>query len=159
LRAAAERVIVGRGSDAMGLSFQVGSAEQVILEPAASRFVARLASSYPASRAGANSREAWCSTELAWSGWSALQGRVASTLGETRAPHLLSMEAWFGAYLPTELEPGANLPVDEAGLKALEAKYDDDELCDEDMDVQTYAQLLLGARMAQSRNQPLWVIK
>ena len=98
------------------------------------------------------------------------------------------MEAWFGAYLPTELEPDAiqvegsptpldvaslpglireleqfgtisNLPVDDAGLKALEAKYDDDDLCDEDMDLQTYAQLLLGARMARSRNQPLWVIK
>jgi hypothetical protein len=93
--------------DIMGLSFQVGSATQVILEPAASQFAERLASRYPGSHAGSDTREEWCSDELPWSGWQRLQERVSSTLGKDQAPHLLSMEAWFGGYLPMELEPDA----------------------------------------------------
>jgi hypothetical protein len=44
-------------------------------------------------------------------------------------------------------------------LKQLAAKYQDDDLIDSDMDIQTYAQLLLAARVAQRRRQVLWVVK
>ena len=51
------------------------------------------------------------------------------------------------------------LPSDDDGLKELAAKYRDDDLVDADMDVQTYAQLLLAAHVAQRRRQVLWVVK
>jgi len=52
-----------------------------------------------------------------------------------------------------------DLSIDDAGLRDLAAKYQDDELIDADMEIQTYAQLLLGAHEAQRRRQPLWVVK
>jgi len=174
----------------VGLTFQVGAADQVLLEPTASKVARRLGELYPGSGAEHAESDLWYSTELAWSGWEALQDRVKAALGPKAAPHFDSMEAWFGAYLPTtqalkpravELDGGgtplsvaslpalvqelqrfgaaAGLPIDAPGLQALAAKYDDDDLCDEDMDVQTYAQLLQGALVASERRQPLWIIK
>jgi hypothetical protein len=172
----------------MGLTFQVGASDQVILEPAASALARHLRERYPDCGAGPSEREPWYSTELGWSGWESLQVRVQAVLGEGSAPHFCSMEAWFGAYLPTEIEPDvinaeesdtplsvaslpclvdelkrfasvAGLPADLLGLQTLAAKYDDDDLCDEDMDLQTYAQLLQGAMIAIERNQPLWIVK
>ncbi len=53
-----------------------------------------------------------------------------------------------------------SLPVDDTGLQEFADKYlGDDDLIDDDMDLQTYAQLLLVAHEAKRRNQPLWVIK
>ncbi|HEY5448454.1 MAG TPA: hypothetical protein VIQ54_06870 [Polyangia bacterium] len=174
----------------MGLTFQVGAADQVLEEPLASKLAHLLGELYPGSGSEHSESELWYSTELGWSGWEALQTRVKAVLGPKAAPHFDSMEAWFGAYLPTTqaLEPGAvevdggstplsvaslpalvqelqrfgaaaGLPTDAPGLEALAAKYDDDELCDDDMDVQTYAQLLQGALVASERRQPLWIIK
>jgi hypothetical protein len=98
------------------------------------------------------------------------------------------MEAWSGCYVPAETQPGSfefdgektplavaslpalvselesvgralGLPTDDNGLKQLAAKYQDDDLVDSDMDIQTYAQLLLAAHVAQRRRQVLWVVK
>jgi hypothetical protein len=44
-------------------------------------------------------------------------------------------------------------------LKQLAEKYQEDDLIDEDMDIQTYGQLLLAAHEAQRRRQVLWVVK
>src|SRR4051794_32988110 len=49
----------------------------------------------------------------------------------------------------------AGLPTDDAGLRSLAERYGDDDLVDEDMDVQTYAQLLLTAHVAQRRRHVL----
>jgi len=172
----------------MGLTFQVGAADQVLLEPAASSVARQLEKRYPGSGAERSERDLWSSLELGWSGWQALQERVNAEVGAGGAPHFLSMEAWYGAYLPTTLEPAtveadggdtplsvaslpalvqelqrfgsaSGLPTDPAGLQALADKYEDDDLCDDDMDLQTYAQLLQGALIAADRKQPLWVIK
>jgi len=99
------------------------------------------------------------------------------------------MEAWQGVYVPGEADIGfftfdghstplsvasldqligeleaigvaLGLPTDGADLRSLFLGYrDDDDRCDDDMDIQTYVQLLLSAREAKKRNQPLWVVK
>jgi hypothetical protein len=172
----------------MGLTFQVGAADQVLLEPGASSVARDLEKLYPGSGAESSERDLWYSLELGWSGWEALQERVNAAVGARGAPHFLSMAAWYGAYLPTTLEPdtvkvdggetplsvaslpaliqelqrfgtAAGLPTDPTGLQALADKYEDDDLCDADMDLQTYAQLLQGALIAAARKQPLWIVK
>jgi hypothetical protein len=172
----------------MGLTIQVGAADQVLEEDFAKVLVAVLAASFPGAGAEPREEDTWYSPELGWSGWGALQERVERVLGAGAAPHFLSMEAWFGAYLPVATEPGvlqvgddetpfsiaalsalteelerfgraANLPTDREGLTRLADKYEDDDLCDDDMDLQTYAQVLLGALVARERRQPLWIIK
>ena len=67
---------------------------------------------------------------------------------------------WKG--LIGELErvgPALGLATDDDGLARIAAKYADDDSCDDDMEVQAYAQLLLAARQAIARRQPLWVVK
>jgi hypothetical protein len=64
--------------------------------------------------------------------------------------------------LVDELEAVAaalGLPVDSAGLQELVRRYKDDDLVDDDMDIQTYAQLLLATQEAKKRKQELWVVK
>jgi hypothetical protein len=52
-----------------------------------------------------------------------------------------------------------SLPVDDIELMQLAAKYlEDDELFDRDLDIQTYVQLMLSARQAVARRQPLWIV-
>lgn len=54
------------------------------------------------------------------------------------------------------------LPTDDIGLTELAEKYDDDDdddLCDDEMDIQTYIQLLLAVHVAVRRHQVLWVVK
>lgn len=172
----------------MGLTFQVGSAEQVLTGRHASNVARCLAERFPGSGAEPSDKELWYSLELAWSGWASLQERAETVLGSGGAPHLLSMEAWMGAYLPVDLQPGtvtiegtdtaldlaslhalvlelerfgsaSGLAIDPDGLRALAEKYNNDDLCDDDMDLQTYAQLHLGAKLALERKQPLWVVK
>ena len=128
------------------------------------------------------------SAELGWSGWNLLQERARVALTAEAVPNLLSMDAIHGAYLPGwdeagaivfddypmpldvaslegligELErvgPALGLATDDAGLARIAAKYADDESRDDDMEVQAYAQLLLAARQAVARRQPLWVVK
>ncbi len=53
----------------------------------------------------------------------------------------------------------AMLPTDEIELMQLAAKYlEDDDLFDQDLDVQTYVQLMLSAKQALARRQGLWVV-
>ena len=126
--------------------------------------------------------------ELGWSGWNLLQERARMALAPEEVPNLLSMDAWHGAYLPGWAEAGAILfddyptpldvaplegligelervgpalgwATDDVGLAALVARYEDDDRCDDDMEVQLYAHLLIAARQARERRQPLWVVK
>lgn len=129
------------------------------------------------------------SCELGWSGWSTLQQRAADACGTDAIPHLLSMEAWSGAYVPVETETGTfefpgdgtnldigclskliaelelignvlDLPIDDDSLDKLYHHYaDDDDLVDDDMDIQTFTQLLPLARYALKKRLPLWVVK
>ena len=53
----------------------------------------------------------------------------------------------------------ASLPTDDVELMNLAAKYlEDDEAFDTDLDVQTYVQLMLTAKQAAARKQPLWIV-
>jgi hypothetical protein len=128
------------------------------------------------------------SEEVAWSGWNKLQERASSILGEERVPHLLSIDAWQGVYLPVLIDPtvinimndstplqcaslpllsieleefakALSLPIQEEELQELWDKYMDEEEEDEDMDIQTYIQLMLSTKVAISYNLPLWVVK
>ena len=52
-----------------------------------------------------------------------------------------------------------SLPTDDVELMNLAAKYlEDDEAFDSDLDVQTYVQLMLTAKQAAARKQPLWIV-
>jgi hypothetical protein len=172
----------------MGLTFTVGNPHAVFIEPFAERVKNTLASHFSDAIVLDSDEEPYFSEELGWSGWKALQERAVQTVGAERIPHLLSMEAWSGCYVPANTEPGAfqfdnektplavgslpalvreleavggglGLPTEDEELKCLGAKYQDDDLIDLDMDTQTYAQLLLAAREAQRRRQVLWIVK
>ena len=51
------------------------------------------------------------------------------------------------------------LPTDDVELMELAAKYlEDDLLISDDLDVQTYVQLMLSAKQAAATRRPLWVV-
>ena len=53
----------------------------------------------------------------------------------------------------------ASLPTDDVELMQLAAHYlESDELYDQDLDVQTYVQLMLSSKQASARGQALWVV-
>ena len=53
----------------------------------------------------------------------------------------------------------AELPTDDVELMNLGARYlEDDEAFDTDLDIQTYVQLMLTAKQAAARKQPLWIV-
>ena len=53
----------------------------------------------------------------------------------------------------------ASLPTDDVELMQLAAHYlEDDDLFDQDLDVQTYVQLMLSAKQAAARRLPLWIV-
>ncbi|MGZ7041549.1 MAG: hypothetical protein ACXVH7_07150 [Thermoanaerobaculia bacterium] len=53
----------------------------------------------------------------------------------------------------------AELPTDDVELMNLAARYlEDDDAFDSDLDVQTYVQLMLSAKQAAARKQPLWIV-
>lgn len=133
--------------------------------------------------------EGYKSDELGWSGWRKLQERAVAVLGAENVPHLLAIAAWQGVYLPVPINPVEILiagngiplqcgslpalleeleklaevqgfPIDQEGLEELWEKYaEDDDLIDEDVDIQTYSQLMLSAKVAVSQKLPLWVVK
>lgn len=173
----------------MGLTFSVANPTDVFTEPFGSVVADLLRSQFGDSINLASPLDTHYTDELGWSGWRMLQERAVDACGADAIPHFLSMEAWHGVYLPvdtkirsfefpdestpldvacldnliSELEAiGAalNLPTDDAALQQLAAKYlEDDDLIDEDLDIQTFAELLPCARLAKQRNQPLWVVK
>lgn len=171
----------------MGLTFSVGNPADAFIEPFAERVKKTLASHFSGIVLDSDV-EAYFSEELGWSGWRLLQDKAVETVGADAVPHFLSMEAWSGCYVPSETQPVSfefdgektplavaslaalvselenlgrvlGFPYDDNGLKELAAKYQDDDLVDDDMDIQTYAQLLLAAHAAQRRQQILWVVK
>lgn len=131
------------------------------------------------------SGEAYRSEPVSAMGWRALQTRVLRSLDLT--PQLTTVDAYQAVYLPSvtsgvELLPIANvadplqvgslpalleelhrfaaaaaLPMDDVELMQLAAHYLEHEDPDADLDVQTYVQLMLSARQASARAQPLWI--
>ena len=172
----------------MGLAFSVSAPTTIFSEPFGAIVADTLRSQY-GDLIDLTSELDHCSEELGWSGWRSLQERAAEACGAGAIPHFLSMEAWRGVYLPVDTEIGVfqfsdesmnldvaclekliaelelignalGLPIDDDRLASLFNKYiEDDDLVDEDMDIQTFTQLLPCARIARSRNQPLWIVK
>jgi hypothetical protein len=168
----------------MGLQFVVGAPEEVFESGAADKV-----RNYLSNRFGSvirlNDDDPYESEEVGWSGWSELQG-IAAKL-RILAVNLGSMEAWCGAFLPVNCVPEnvriqpdhelslaslhglsdelhaiarkLNLPIDNKGIDLLIEQYQEDEMTDQDMGVQTYLQLLPSVRIAMSRSEVLWVVK
>lgn len=175
----------------MALVLRVGTTADVFTEPFATTLATALEHHFGPGMhlQGQSEDEGWHSTELGWSWWQMLQDRAAVLLGPEATPHLSSMPAWRGVFLPKTVEIGelSGIPGDEAAIciasltslmrelgavataigvlftvqacEALAAKYDNDDLCDDDPELQTLAQLGIGAHVATERGQPLWVIK
>lgn len=172
----------------MGLVFSVGNPSDAFMPDYAKRVQSQLAKLFGLTIVLDSSEEAYSSDEVGWGGWVRLQEAAAEAVGADQLPHLLSMEAWNGCYVPAKTKPtkfsipgnsaplkvgslpaliaelnavGAamGLPTDEAGLRELAAKHEDDEPDHSEMDYQTYAELLRAALIAQSRRQVLWVVK
>jgi hypothetical protein len=161
--------------------FVVGDAGDVFEPQFASSVVAELRSWYAA---GASGEEAYRSDEVDAAGWRELQQRVgvfAPQVSRMEAyqavwvpggPSPIAAVAVANAADPLQAgsleqlveELGVfaaahSLPVDDIELMQLAAKYlEDDELFDRDLDIQTYVQLMLSARQAVARRQPLWIV-
>jgi hypothetical protein len=59
-----------------------------------------------------------------------------------------------------QLAAARSLPTDSMGLYELwERYYQDEYTAEEDIDIQTYTQLMLAAQVAVERALPLWVVK
>jgi len=172
----------------MALVFSVSAPTTAFTEPFATQIADTLRRQFGDSINLANGAERH-SDELGWSGWGKLQERAAEACSADQIPHFLSMEAWHGCYLPVATDVGTfefpddtpnldvgaldnliaeleligdtlGLPTDDSALNELFRKYiDDDDLIDEDMDVQTFTQLLPLARFAREQRLPLWVVK
>jgi hypothetical protein len=172
----------------MGLTFSVGNSVETFTPEYAERVRARLAKAFGPTVVRESSERPYQSDEVGWSGWARLQEAAAAAVGADRVPHLLSMEAWNGCYVPVPTEPTSfrikgncaplkvgslhslvgeleavatalGRPTDEAGLRELADEHADDEPEDGKMDFLTLAELLLAARIAQHRRQVLWVVK
>jgi hypothetical protein len=173
----------------MGLTFTVGNPSDVFVEAFAELVRRTLESHYRGQFVLETSEEPYHSEEVGWSGWAALQERARSVLPAKSIAHFSSMDAWNGVYVPCETDIGAfefegnetplkaaglhqlieelectgealGLAVDDTGLRELARSYlEDDDRVDDDMDIQTYAQLLLAAHEAMRRKQPLWIVK
>lgn len=53
---------------------------------------------------------------------------------------------------------GADLPTDDVEMMQLSAHYlEDDALFDQDLDIQTYLQLMLAAKQSAAHRMPLWI--
>lgn len=169
----------------MSLTFVVGSAALVFggaLAPAVDAEL-RKRFAFPA-----DDGEEYRSEPVEGNGWILLQHRAAEALGGPAVPHLVSLEAYQSVYLPgvdvidavaipqaadplqiggveallaelRALAERTSLPTDDVQLMQLAAHYlESDELFDQDLDVQTYVQLMLSVKQAAARKQPLWVV-
>ncbi|HEY0158182.1 MAG TPA: hypothetical protein VGF28_12940 [Thermoanaerobaculia bacterium] len=167
----------------MPLTFVVGSAADVFAGELARAVGEELRRRFPSVVDDGDER--YESEPVPATGWRALQTRVLRTLDV--APQLTSIDAYQAVYVPgahagVDHLPVANLadplqvgslpalleelrrfastaalPTDDVELMQLGAHYlEGDE--DADLDVQTYVQLMLTAKQAAARNQPLWVV-
>ena len=132
----------------------------------------------------AHGGERYESEPLPPAGWRALQTRVLRTLDV--APQLTAIDAYQAVYVPAaegvehltianladplqvgslttlldelhRLAAAASLPTDDVELMQLAAHYLETD-ADEDLDVQTYVQLMLTAKQAAAHNQALWIV-
>ena len=120
-------------------------------------------------------------------GWRELQSLATSMLGDGAVPHLTEVDAYQAVYIPATVArvdhvevPGvadplqvasldrlvdeltrfaahAQLPTDDLELMGLAAEYLEAGN-DQELDFQTYVQLMLSARQAIARKQALWIV-
>ena len=175
----------------MGLIFTVGTPSDVFFGDFAVQVEQVLAKQLHYSTPSELALDPYQSEEVEWYGWAQLQQLAVTTIGKDRAPHLLSVEAWRGVYLPIPIEPVqltideedpqawlqcaslpalvreleqlalvGSLPADSMGLyEMFEKYYEEGADSGDDMDLQTYTQLMLSAQVATERSLPLWVVK
>jgi hypothetical protein len=167
----------------VSLTFVVGSAADVFPGELAEAIDAELRRRFPAAAQGGG--DPYESEPVDALGWRSLQARALQTLDY--APQITAIDAYQAVYVPAEIEAidhvpvgnladplqigslpslleelqrfaaNASLPTDDVELMQLAAQYLEAEE-DEDLDVQTYVQLMLSARQAAARKQPLWVV-
>jgi hypothetical protein len=167
----------------VGLTFVVGTASDVFSGDLARTIDAELHKRFPS--LAAEAEEKYESEPVDASGWRELQRRVHQTLDV--APHLTTVDAYQAVYVPAAMEhvehvpianvadplqvaslpalldelrrfaSSASLPTDDVELMQLGAQYLENET-DDDLDVQTYVQLMLSAKQAAARQQALWVV-
>ncbi len=167
------------------LTFVVGTAADVFPPDFASAVDALLRERYSFTAAAGD--EPYRSEAVNGAGWRELQELANAMLGADAAPHLTGVEAYQAVYIPgtfeqvdhlaipnaadplqvaslgalvaelTEFASRAQLPTDDLQLMRLAAEYLEAE-ADKELDFQTYVQLMLSARQAVARNQPLWVV-
>ena len=136
---------------------------------------------------GAETEEAYRSEDVEAVGWPALQQKAVQLLGAAPQIASVEAYQAVYVPTPTEgvdhvivpnaadplqvgsvvrlleelnaLAEKASWPTDDIQLMDLAAQYlEDDALFDQDLDVQTYIQLMLSAKQAAARKQPLWVV-
>jgi hypothetical protein len=165
-------------SPAVLLSFVVGSAHDVFAGDLARAVDAALKKRYPLPEG--DEGEPYRSDEVDARGWVALQNRVPQlaaidayqavfvpsavdgveeiTVENLADPfHVSSLQALVDAL--GRFAAATPLPTDDVELMQLAARYlEDDALFDQDLDVQTYVQLMLSAKQAVVRRQPMWIV-
>lgn len=167
----------------MSLTFVAGSAADVFHGDLARTIDEELRRRFPSIATADDER--YESEPVNAMGWRALQARVMKSLDV--APQLTTVDAYQAVYVPDPHEgvdhlPVANLadplqigslpalleelrrfaavaslPTDDVELMQLGAHYLEGDL-DADLDVQTYVQLMLSAKQAVARHQPLWIV-
>ncbi len=172
----------------MGLTFRVGNPSEILFAEYAEGVRSCLVQAFGSAIVFDSPEDVYESDDCGWGGWARLQQAAIDAVGEDQIPHLLSMEAWLGGFVPVETEPtefyigtsstpfrvgslpaliaelelvadAMGLPTENAGLDQLVEEHDDDEPEADEMDYQTYAELLQAVYIARSRQQVLWVVK
>ncbi|HKB78542.1 MAG TPA: hypothetical protein VKH35_02385 [Thermoanaerobaculia bacterium] len=163
---------------AVALTFVAGSAHDVLGPDLGEAVESTLRQRF--SIQGGAAVDPYHSDEVDPRGWVALQRRVPAIAGidayqavfvtaPMRTIEALTVpklaDPFHVASLETLVEglqafaDSASLPTDEVELMQLAARYlEEDELVEADLDVQTYVQLMLSARQASARRQPLWIV-
>lgn len=167
----------------MSLTFIVGTAADVFGEDLARVVDGALRKHFDGAGAG---DEPYHSEPVDASGWRLLQQRVMRTLDT--APQLTTIDAYQAVWIPGDVSgvdhlaianladplqvgslkelldelhrfaAAASLPTDDVELMQLAAHYLESDDFRADLDVQTFVQVLLSARQASVRQQPLWVV-
>ena len=166
------------------LVFIAGTPADVFAPDLALRIESELATHFPALPAIGG--EVYRSEGVEPVGWSRLQARVAQTIPAAphltsidayqsvylpiplpTVQHLLipdaadPLEVGSLEQLLEELRQfaaAAGLPTDDVEMMQLSAHYlEDDALFDQDLDVQTYLQLMLAAKQSAAHALPLWI--
>jgi hypothetical protein len=168
----------------LSLTFIVGSAADVFPQGLAQAVDEELHKRFP--EVARDAYERYESDPLDARGWRSLQQRVLQTLDV--APQLTTVDAYQAVYIPAAFQnvehvpiasaadplqvgslqqlieelrrfaTAASLPIDDVELMQLNAHYLEQDDPDADLDVQTYIQLMLSAKQAAARQQPLWIV-